>query len=61
MAEIYDSETGNFYDPDNMPTCCVCKKNRVVRMAIALCKECLDKQNYSDISIGLNSSIMNNE
>jgi hypothetical protein len=29
--------------------CIVCKKNEVIREGIALCKECIDNEDYSDI------------
>jgi hypothetical protein len=41
---------------DPKDTCYVCKENPVIREGIALCKECLDKEDYSDIPIGLGMS-----
>jgi hypothetical protein len=43
------------------PKICYVCKSRTVQENWAMCKECLEKQDYSDVSIGLNHSLMNGE
>lgn len=40
---------------------CASCTNEVTNPQLILCNDCIDKQDYSDVSIGLNSGIMNNE
>ena len=41
--------------------CIVCKSKEVETEGLALCKSCLEKQDYEDVCIGINSSLLNRD